>query len=113
MPTTDHLHQPFYRGSLRAFLTCTEAGCVLEISEPQPGQYSCYHLEILHQPIDANGWPQGGPRCVYEADVQMIADHWSDYARGLHRLPFRLHEDLLGRCHFRLTRGELPETSDP
>jgi len=98
-----HFDQSYYRGELLANLRCSTAGSRLDISEPKSIAPRAYHLELLLQPVDETGWPRGQARCLYEADVSMAADRWSTWSRGVHRLPFRFEEDLLRRCHLRLT----------
>ena len=98
-----HLEQSFYRGDLVAYLRCSAAGGRLDLAEPQSSAPGGYHLELLLQSVDATGWPYGQARRVYEADIPMAADRWSAWSRGIHRIPFRFEEDLLRRCHLRLT----------
>ena len=108
MAPSKHLQQTYHRGQLRAFLLCSDAGCDLDIVEPKLGACESYHLELLLQPVNESGWPQGSARPLYEADIPMTLDQWSPFSHGRHRLPFRLSEDLLERCHLRLTCRRIP-----
>ncbi|MBS0202903.1 MAG: hypothetical protein JSS49_08405 [Planctomycetes bacterium] len=102
MTRPSHFQQSYYRGQLRALLYCNDAGCTLDLSEPQPSMCDCYRLEILLQPVDAHGWPHGQARLLYEAAIPMSPRIDTNVAVGFLRLPFRLTEDVLSRCHLRL-----------
>lgn len=103
MSELQHFRQSYYQRDLRAFLTCSEISCELDLAEPISEIHHDYHLEVLHQPTDKHGWPQGRPRSLYETDIIMKADRWSSWSRGYCQLPFRLTADLLRQCHLRLT----------
>jgi hypothetical protein len=107
MDNSERSSQAFHRDGLLAWINCTPAGCGIEVAQPDGSPCSRYRLELLLQPTDERGWPQGRVRCLYEAEVPLSEDRWSGFARGFHRLPFRFPEDLLNRCHIRLTHCTL------
>lgn len=102
MSANEHFTSSYYRDQLRLFVHCTGAGCTVDVAQPVEDCCPAYHLELLLQPTDPHGWPQGSVRLLYEADITMSGDCWSTWSRGFHRLPFRLSPELLRRCHIRL-----------
>lgn len=102
MNVSTHFSSEFYRDDLRVFVTCTPAGCGVDVAQPVKNRCGGYHLELLLQLTDENGWPQGSVRMLYEAEIPMSMGSGSHWSRGYHRLPFRMTEELLSRCHIRL-----------
>lgn len=102
MPPNDPFTSPYYRDDVRLYIHCTGAGCTVDVAQPIKNRCLAYHLELLLQPTDPQGWPWGSVRLLYEADIPMSEGRWSIWSRGFHRLPFRLSPDLLRRCHIRL-----------
>tara|TARA_R110002111_G_scaffold260867_1_gene332904 strand:- start:12553 stop:12897 length:345 start_codon:yes stop_codon:yes gene_type:complete len=103
MVDNELLQIAFYQQQIRAYLGCSVAGCDLNLVQPKETICQNYHVEILLQPTDDRGLPQGRLRCLYETEIRMSTNLWSAFAVGGERLPFRLPRELLTRCHLRLT----------
>ena len=109
MSEDSHFTATYYRDDLLVYVMCSMSGCTIDLVQPNERNCDGYHLELLLQPTDEHGWPQGQVRLLYEAEISVRPDPWSQWTRGFHRLPFRLTEEQLRRCHIRLTCNTVTE----
>lgn len=101
---TDDFEQAFYRDDTQAWVSCRHGKCRADVAIPVKGAASRQiKLEILFQPCNSRGWPEGAPRQLLATHITVQPDTEGITARGGITLPFRLTPAILKASHLRLT----------
>lgn len=95
--------QEYHGPGTRLSVRCGRGRCLLEFAQELNGGLALgpANVEILLQPRDDRGLPQGSPAVLCDLEIPLHAR--TDGAAAGHRwLPPSLGADLIRRCHFRL-----------
>ena len=106
------LQQWYYRGRVRALVTCFAGWCAVDVRLQDEQAASAVRLEIVLQPRAPNGLPQGHARCLFETAVPLRRAVGGRSVIGSVRLPPHLQADLLRHCHLRVTPHIMEAPSD-
>jgi hypothetical protein len=96
----------FYGGGVTARLEAGGWGAHFRVAAPRNHPAAALRLEVLWQPRDDAGWPDGAARIMHEDVATVYPGVDGRPGRALFVLPIRLAPAFLAECHYRLRAVE-------